>query len=530
MVAKYPSNKEKGAKPAGSQSRAFMAPLPPLPPPPPPTLVGGAAAAGAAGGLGGPIGLAVVGAAALGLGLGWYFFGDLDKKKPKLKRYRDFSANPDSYYALPPAPMVTFKSYFDMGPWYHVKSCNVGVAAVGGAWANLTSGTVDPPTCMGDANGAVLGAGMWPQDSDITSSTTEIQTWEYYRDMWGSPFYIHRESYRRDFPSPNVAPKYVSGLAIVGFYPHKMPSIYDPVPLPRKAPKPKKPHPWTQPAWPEAEPKPKFGTPVPEVPESEETPIEETPWPEMPPWFVVQPGTPIVVPDFVFRPGDRPGRPSPPKPGNPPPKPDTGTKPDTPPKPSEPPPEPKPELESGSGGGKGYHVNTRPPSHKDVRPRKREKERKLSVYSRWYGVAAMGAANLLTESADLVDALHKGINEALPAKDRRKCEKKDYQCRLEHIYDHWDDPRVDVAAIVVEVINNQIEDYVYGRLDASKQLNQMTGAVTGGGSTLAQGQKIDKQHGLGEDTKTIPQLVYDPVSGELGWEWLQFRTPTVDIK
>ena len=92
-----------------------------------------------------------------------------------------------------------------------------------------------------------------------------------------------------------------------------------------------------------------------------------------------------------------------------------------------------------------------------------------------------------------------------------KCKRIDMQCMLEFLYEHWDDPRFDAAKFVEEYINNQVEDWFYGRIgqqvgSASRDLGLSTGAGRPLGKALR-----DNLDGLDAEAPgaPIPQIHQD---------------------
>ena len=151
-----------------------------------------------------------------------------------------------------------------------------------------------------------------------------------------------------------------------------------------------------------------------------------------------------------------------------------------------------------------------PPRPRNRAPEGRRRERKVRMAL--VGRLAWGVVNFITESMDFVDAIHAALPyklQAKPTKGRRPTPSE----KAERLWKHWDE--VDVAKGVENFVNNQIEDWLWGRLDQSKNLNQLTGAPTGGAAAI-DGQWRPGLYDLGEPVGLAPEVHFDPDTGE--WE------------
>lgn len=110
------------------------------------------------------------------------------------------------------------------------------------------------------------------------------------------------------------------------------------------------------------------------------------------------------------------------------------------------------------------------------RPRRGEKERKISAYGKSGGRAfALRIVNLVSEGVDLMDAFYW----ALP--DYRTSGKHNATQRAEQLWKHWDE--VDMQQAMENVIANELQDRFYGRLGrAAADLAISTGRPVGYGA------------------------------------------------
>lgn len=138
-------------------------------------------------------------------------------------------------------------------------------------------------------------------------------------------------------------------------------------------------------------------------------------------------------------------------------------------------------------------------------PGKGTKERKVTTKNVG-GKRFQQVINVSTETLDFVDALWKGI----PKKNRSDCAARDYNCKLADLYEVWDDGQYDVAAFFSAFMNNQLEDYLYGKL--GQKLGKASanfGLTTGLNRALAQAQEYA---GEGQGSP-LPSVSYDFESG-----------------
>lgn len=111
------------------------------------------------------------------------------------------------------------------------------------------------------------------------------------------------------------------------------------------------------------------------------------------------------------------------------------------------------------------------------RPPKATKERKPNV------ITHSGPLWVIAESAWAVDELVRNLEKTLPQEyrlpDYMENGKKPTPYDIAwNVYNNWEHISVELA--LETWINEYIEDAAYGRLDAGKPLNQLTGQLTGG--------------------------------------------------
>lgn len=236
------------------------------------------------------------------------------------------------------------------------------------------------------------------------------------------------------------------------------------------------------------------------VPVEQPVPVPVLPWPAVDPWYIpiVQPVPPPLPIPWPLLPGRSPAR-QPPGPVErpergpirelppveplPPPSPEVLPVPD-PGMPPVPVPTPVPTPVPSPGAVVEVEPGSPPvlqpePPHKWRPPSGKEKERKRGLkpldfaWFKW-------AASAITESSDLIKAVY----DALPVKERRfyasrrgKWMDKDItpQDRLARIYANYD--KLDMAKVVQNVIANQIEDYIIGRM-SGKVSKKMRGRLS----------------------------------------------------
>lgn len=180
-------------------------------------------------------------------------------------------------------------------------------------------------------------------------------------------------------------------------------------------------------------------------------------------------------------------------------------------------------------GGLGPPTTVPPPAPTDRRPPgDRTVERKVSVRSLQGGFIV--AINAATEILDFVDSMHDAIKHL----SDQRCAPHDYVCKLEVIYENFDNPQFDAAAFVESWLNNQFEDWAFGRLGraqggASAGIGVTTGVgrgTRGGGDHI--GDLVDDQGNPVEvGPGPLPQLNYDEATGEWTLSWFHWSTPGV---
>lgn len=139
------------------------------------------------------------------------------------------------------------------------------------------------------------------------------------------------------------------------------------------------------------------------------------------------------------------------------------------------------------------------------------------------------AINFFTESLDFVEVLW----DALPEKCKRKkiFENRwgreatfaaDHYSKLEDLYKCLGE--IDVAKVITGYINNQIEDYFYGKMsDPTKKLSQELGIISGLDRAIAQAQhwamtSVDEDGNVKEEAildAFLPKVDFDPETGEV---------------
>lgn len=132
------------------------------------------------------------------------------------------------------------------------------------------------------------------------------------------------------------------------------------------------------------------------------------------------------------------------------------------------------------------------------------------------------AINVVTETQDFMEALHKGLPKRLRSKPRKGGDVPPWVI-AQDIWDHWDDWDAEVA--LEAFVNNQIEDAIYGRFFAQQAAAQRRLGVTAG---LARGTRVYRPGGEpitlpvpevhfanGEHSVSLGNWTYDPVSGRL---------------
>ena len=528
-MPKYPTPEYRGGKKAGAATSglskdAFLAPPAWAPTAPPPTLPPALAPlAPAAGGLPalGPVGIAVGVGIALGL---WSSKGikDFLAKQKDLKPYKSFSANPNSWdwtqtHLEDPVPWTKYVPGVAINPVYwDVFTCTSGPAT---RWENFFRTSC--ATLLTGTPGNAL-----PIPDPYTGSgfsTLKINPSVPTRYMS-----VVRCQRKAGAPSPTP-------IALAPTYPYydfpTRPAPWDtPEALPIKKPTiPGK----AKPVKPGYAPAPAPG----EMPAHPEPAPGKNPWPDTKPlnWPpkkhpLFAPGTPLP-PRTAPNPGTKPKPPPAPVPELPPVvvmPPVVQPGPTTPPVPWQP---PDVVVTPGTGGGS---VTVRPPSGPVSNKPSPGKERKVHMRNAAAGMSIAGgyngvlmAVNVFTEGLDFVDALWKGI----PKKNRSRCAVHDYNCKLRDLWEVWDDDQYDVAAFFAAFINNQLQDYVFGRL------GQAVGTATGRfGISTGLNKAINAPSDWWMEASEpgtpgpLPSIHYDEETGEwsVNYDLLGIGTPTVD--
>ena len=139
------------------------------------------------------------------------------------------------------------------------------------------------------------------------------------------------------------------------------------------------------------------------------------------------------------------------------------------------------------------------------------------------------AINFFTESLDFLEVLW----DALPDKCKRKMIREerwgrtamfqaDHYSKLEDVYNCLGE--IDVAKAITGYINNQIEDYFYGKMSApTKKLSQQLGIISGLDRAINQAQqwamKSVDEEGNVEETAILdaflPKVDFDPHTGDV---------------
>lgn len=167
-------------------------------------------------------------------------------------------------------------------------------------------------------------------------------------------------------------------------------------------------------------------------------------------------------------------------------------------------------------------VTLHPPGQPPGNPNDSERREKKPLPQR---IAHMGfvAINVVTETQDFMEALHKGLPKGLRSKPRRKGADVPPWVIARDIWDHWDDWDAEVA--LEAFVNNQIEDALYGRFFAQQAAAQRRLGVTAG---MARGTRVYRPGGEpvtlpvpevhfanGQHSVSVGGWNYDPVSGRL---------------
>ena len=278
---------------------------------------------------------------------------------------------------------------------------------------------------------------------------------------------------------------------------------------------------WTHPTFPHVITIPLTTSPIIEVPNilhpGQPSPVEV---PVTVPDIIISPGTgPGTVPGPGTGPGTQPGT----QPGQPGPQPGTGpgTQPGTAPGTgatghpavivsSDVVPAPG----SAPGGIGGGSVS---PGSRDA-PRYDDKHRKLNVKNVVHpGVHV--ALNFATEALDFVGVLWDSVPKECRKAAGVHTNRPSVTEKMQAIYHCFD--QMPLAEVIENFINNQFEDYLYGQLGrATGRVTRNLGITTGLNRALrqAQGQVMD----FAELGNPLPEITYDPATGEFGLAWKIF--------
>lgn len=330
-----------------------------------------------------------------------------------------------------------------------------------------------PSSAASSGHTGIFDVGLWEQQSN---GSWNIRGRWIMTDATPPP--------QAQFPAPEYTP---------GHFPQTNP-VYHPFarPVPAKRPE----------TWPIMKPVEVVPPTYPEtLPEPGQQPrVQPEPSPrEAPTVIVLPPFVPGMPPLVVSPPVVNPGPGQPPVPVVPPPQ----------------------VLTPQPGGVAVSQPITPPPGRRP--PGRGEKERKVNLKNS-VSPGVLSAVNAATESLDFVDAMYDGVKHLDPP--GKRCSARDYHCKFDALYRHFEDPRFDAAAFVESWVNNQFEDYVYGRLGqatggASRNLNLTTGlnrAINERGGASDVEDELDDI----DTTKPLPVVTYDPETGRWGLEWQLF--------
>lgn len=530
MANKYPTMPRagtQGATRSGQSRDGFMGPPPAVvSPPPPPTIP---AAAAAAGGAAASAALAVGLGIGLGAAFGYWASGPARRWGPvKPKPWRSFSANPDAWDPSQTTPWLPPGYYAGWDPAHRVDTSKWLVHyCKGGTPEKIQSaacGSLGAPACCypGTGHQAAILTTTWntlPTWADLTVGTQSSYKMFYPEGTvsGGSTVVWHVGNlYRKtgvSSPTPFFFPKSFAPPAYPTIPPWDSPEAL-PIHKPAGPPRPK-------PSAPGRAPRPREPYPQPE-PEPQTRPRPGTwawpgefPQPHWPPFFEVPPYVPLMPPDVHVqpKPGTQPGTGPGTQPG-----PGPGPGPSPGPGPGS---SPAPSAGSGLARGRGGDISLHPPSYQDAPPREREKERKIRLRSLSLLGAVGGKAriviNAATEWLDFIDAAYKGV-----PKDIRRhhhCANHDYACKISALWDAWDRPDYDAGKFVTAFLNNQFEDYLYGRLGSQiAKVNRNLNIETGINRLLTSGQdSLGKVKGA-PDYGPLPEIQLSEDGFSFHWQ------------
>lgn len=162
----------------------------------------------------------------------------------------------------------------------------------------------------------------------------------------------------------------------------------------------------------------------------------------------------------------------------------------------------------------GLDIVTTPGGRTPSPPGKRTIEKKARVSGGPKSLRVV--VNWVTEGLDFVDSLYAATRN----EKERKCPPRDYKCKFATIFQGVQDRRFDMAKFLESFLNNQLEDYMFGRLgQALGGVSRELGITTGLSRALTshQGAIGDlTQGGLGD---ALPELDYDPATQEWALNW-----------
>ena len=473
-AGRYPTEISRVSRPGRGQTfrtpdGAFLAPgvpvldAPPAAPPVPPLAAAGPAIAGGGSGALGVWGLVGV---VVGVGAG-YWATHWNKPMPKLKKYRQFSANPDSWYPSDTAPLVP--ASVGQPGWYNPYYTHIGCDTAGFWYAvgmlGPTLGGMAPEPGQTRPCGQVTGfsttwqttpkaafeLGYAQAPNVVPQSITGVKkltgTSSSYAEEWyrngvspGTGYAAIDAAWSLNRPGiavpevhwPSDEPELAPILWPANPFPRKVREAFDDAPYPHEVPEP---GPVELPLDGGLGVFPVILVPVP-------TPgVDPVTDPSPGTGPVPPPEPPVVVPDQVITATDQYYR--------------TST--------------------AAQGGGRfgrpaGGSV--------DTPPRSREKERKTNVRSNFPHLWPF--LNALTEGNEFIDDLWR----ALPKWARTKRYHNGRRVRanagekLADLYRHWDS--ADVPAMVANVFNDQLSDLyyaVFGRVQtaATRRMFRETG-------------------------------------------------------
>lgn len=170
-------------------------------------------------------------------------------------------------------------------------------------------------------------------------------------------------------------------------------------------------------------------------------------------------------------------------------------------------PMPQPEIVILDPVGQTVKTEDPPERRRDRRPRRKTKEIKVRIQ----GLArvAWHVINFATEGFDFIDALYRALPKRCRVVPRqgRKVTPSEKAWAVFHCADH-----LDGAKAVENFVNNQVEDYLYGRSSPAGPLNQLTGKPTGGGASFGRMTHTGQQYGE-TVSELVPSIHFDPVTG-----------------